>query len=89
MNQNNRAEYRLSIHYECILVNPYGLIETQSIDMSIIGLGVETDRTLPYIKNGCVLAAFVERLGFYEVKLIWTKKDFKNTTRLGLKFLPA
>jgi hypothetical protein len=89
MNQNNRTDKRLPLQKECILANRSGSIETQTIDMSKIGLGVKTDRTLPF-KKGCELAVVIPSMGKSSLaELMWTKKDFNNTTRLGLKFLLA
>ncbi len=86
MNQNNRTDKRLTLQKKCILVNQFGLLETQTIDISKMGLGVKTDSTLPF-KNGCELTVFLPSLdNFPPAKLMWTKKDFNNTTVLGLKF---
>jgi hypothetical protein len=58
--------------------------------MSKTGLGVKTDKKLPIkLKNGCELMAFIQSMNkVYHAKLMWTKKDLNNRTRLGLKFLP-
>ena len=89
MNQNNRVDKRLPLQKECILVNQFGLLETQTVDISKMGLGVKTDRTLPFI-SGCELGVFIPSMDNPpQAKLMWTKKDFNNTTRLGLKFLLA
>jgi hypothetical protein len=88
MNQNNRTDKRIPFQKECILVNQFGLIETQAVDMSKIGLGLRTNSTLPF-KNGGELAVFILGKDLPPAKLMWTKKDFNNTTRLGLKFLPS
>jgi hypothetical protein len=82
---NNRTDKRLPLQKECILGNQFGLIETQTVDMSKMGLGVKADRTLPF-KNGCELTIFISGMNLPQAKLMWTKKDFNNTTRLGLKF---
>ena len=86
MNQNNRTEKRLYLQKECVLLNGFGLIVTQTVNMSKIGLGVKTDKILPF-KNGCELTVYVPFQKFSRAKVMWTKKD--NTTRLGLKFLEA
>jgi len=90
MNQNNRTDkrinHRMGTQEKCILSNRSDSIETQTVDMSIMGLGVKTDRTLPF-KNGCELTVFNSGMELPQAKLMWTKKDFNNTTRLGLKFL--
>ena len=89
MNQNYRADKRLPLQKECILVNQVGLLETQTVDISKMGLGVKTDSPLPF-KNGCELGVLIPSMGnLPHVKLMWTKKDFNNTTRLGLKFIAA
>ena len=88
MNQNNRADKRIPFQKECILVNQFGLIETQTVDRSKMGLGLKIDSTLPF-KNGCELGVFIPGMNLPQGKLMWTKKDFNNTTRLGLKFLLA
>ena len=88
MNQNNRTNKRIPLQKECIMGNRFGLIETQTVDMSKIGLGAKTDRTLPF-KNGCELTIFILSMNLPQAKLMWTKKDSNNTTKLGLKFLPA
>ena len=87
MNQNNRTEERIPWQKECILFNGFGLIATQTVNMSKIGLGVKTDKTLPF-KNGCELTVYIPFQNFSRAKLMWTKED-NNTTRLGLKFLEA
>jgi hypothetical protein len=47
-----------------------------------MGLGVKTDRTLPF-KNGCELGVFIPSMDNpSQAKLMWTKKDFNNTARL-------
>ena len=90
MNQNNRIYIRLPWQKECILINQFGLIETQTVDRSKIGLGVKTNSTLPLKFNiGCDLGVFILSFVLPQAKLMWKKKDFNNTTRLGLKFLPA
>ena len=88
MNQNNRTEKRLYLQKECVLLNGFGLIVTQTINMSKIGLGVKTDKTLPF-KNGCELAVFIPNQNISHAKLIWTKKDSNNKISLGLKFIAA
>ncbi len=89
MEQNNRTEERRPLQKECILVNEFGLIEAQTVDISKMGLGLKTDSTLPFkFKNG-ELDVFILRMDFPPAKLMWTKKDINNTTRLGLKFLIA
>jgi hypothetical protein len=40
-------------------------------------------------KNGCELDVFIPNQKLSQAKLIWTKKDFNNTARLGLEFLPG
>ncbi len=86
MNKNNRTDKRLPLQKKCILLNQFGLLETQTVDISKMGLGVKTDSTLPF-KNGCELTVFLPSLdNFPPAKLMWTKEDFNNTTKLGLKF---
>ena len=87
MNQNNRAEERLPLQKECLLVNSSGSIEAQTVDMSKLELVVKTDSTLPF-KIGSELTVSVPSMGNYlpKAKLIWTKNDSNNMTRLGLKF---
>lgn len=82
----NRIDERKPFQKECILANQFGLIKTLSIDFSKIGLGVGTNKTVPF-KNGCVLAIFIPSMDkLFQAKLIWTKKDVENNaTRLGLK----
>ena len=88
MSQNNRTDKRILLRKECILVNQFGLIETQTVDMSKMGLGVKTDRILPLkLKNGCDLGVFVQNMDLPQAKLMWIKKDINNATRLGLEFL--
>ena len=88
MNLNNRIDKRIPFQRKCIMGNRIGLIETQTVDMSKMGLGVKTDRTLPF-KDGCELTIFILSMKLPQAKLMWTKKDSNNTTKLGLKFLPA
>ncbi len=89
MNLNNRTEERLPLQKKCTLVNSFGFIETQTIDMSKIGLGVKTVKTLPLkLKNGCELMVFIQSMDkLYHAELMWTRKGFNNTTRLGLNIL--
>ena len=90
MNQNNRTEERLPSQKKCRLVNELGTIEAQTVDISKMGLGVKTDKTLPFkFKNGsCELAVFIQSMGdLPKAKIMWVKKDFDNKVRLGLKFL--
>ena len=88
MNQYNRTDDRLLLQKECILANRSGSIETQTVDMSEIGLRVKTDRILPF-KIGCELAVVIPSIDMTCLaELIWTKKD-NDTTRLGLKFIAA
>jgi hypothetical protein len=75
----------MGIQGKCILSNRSDWIETQTVDISIMGLVVKTDRPLPF-KNGCELGVLIQRMELPQAKLMWTKKDFNNTTRLGLKF---
>ncbi len=86
MNQKNRTEKRLPLQKKCILLNQFDWIATQTVNISKMGLGLKTDRTLTF-KNGCELTVFLPNLdNFPPAKLMWTKKDLNNTTRLGLKF---
>ena len=85
MNQNNRTDKRIPLQKECILGDQFSWIETQTIDVSKNGIGVKTDKTLPF-KNGCELTVFILSMELPQAKLMWTKKDFNNTTKLGLKF---
>jgi len=86
MNQNNRVHKRLPFQNEYILVAQFGLVETQIVDVSKMGLGVKADSTLPLkFKNGCKLTVFFLGMELPQAKLIWAKKDFNNMTRLGLK----
>ncbi len=84
---NRRTEIRLPLQKECLLVNHSESIEAQVVDMSIMGIGVKTDRTLPFnFKNGCKLTISIPGMELPQVELMWTKKDVSNTTRLGLNF---
>ncbi len=83
---DKRINPRVGIQEKCILSNQSESIETQTINISIMGLGVKTDKALPF-KNGCDLAVVNSGMELPQAKLIWTKKDSNNTTRLGLKFL--
>ena len=77
----------MGIQKICVLANGSDAIETQTIDLSLMGLGVKTDETLPF-KNGCKLEVYIPSMSkTSRSKLMWTKKDFNNTTRLGLKLL--
>ena len=90
MKKKIRTDKRIPLQKECILFNDFGLIKGQTVDTSTMGFGVKTDSTLPFdFKNGCEVTVIVSGENFPQAKLIWTKKDFNNTTRLGLKFLPA
>ena len=85
MNQDNRTKERLPFQKECILGDQYSWIETQIFDISKMGIGVKTDSPLPF-KNGCELVVFSFNMDLPQAKLVWTKKYFNKTTRLGLKF---
>lgn len=87
MIKNKRTEERLPLQKECTLVNPSGSIDAETVGMSKMGIGVKTDRTLPF-EIGSELTVVVPSMGNHlaKAKLIWAKKDFNNTTRLGLKF---
>jgi len=76
----------MGLKRDCTLTNSSGSIEAQIVDISIIGLGVEADSTLPF-KIGDELTVSVPDLRHYstKAKLIYTKKEFNNITRLGLK----
>ena len=89
MNQNNRVDKRLPLQKRCILGDQRGWIGTHTVDMSIRGLGLKTNNTLPLrFKNGCELAVVIPSMAkFPQAELMWTEKDINNTTRLGLKFL--
>jgi len=90
MNQNNRTDKRRPLQKRCILNDQLGWMGTHTVDMSIRGLGLKTNNTLPSrFKNGCKLSVFIEGKGLPQAKLMWTKKDSNNTTKLGLKFLPV
>jgi hypothetical protein len=82
-----RINRRIDIQKKCTLANQSDSIEMQTVDISIIGLGVQTDKTLTF-KSGCELDVFFANHNFSHAELMWTKKDLNNTTRLGLKFLP-
>ena len=83
---NGRIDQRMAIKIDCILANRSGSIKAQTIDVSVMGLGIVTDSTLPF-KMGDELTARVPILSNYSsmAKVIWTKKNFNNITRLGLK----
>jgi len=90
MNQNNRTEERRPLQKECIIEciigNQFSWIEAQTVDISRMGLRVKTERTLPF-KNGCELSVLIPSMdNLPQGKLMWTKKGFNKTTRLGLKF---
>jgi hypothetical protein len=89
MNLNNRTEERLPLQKKCTLVNSFGFIESQTVEISQTGLVVKTDRKLPLkLKNGCEFMVFIQSMDkLYQTELMWTKKDFNNTTRLGLNIL--
>jgi hypothetical protein len=85
---NQRTSIRLPFQKECILYHRFGFIKTQTVDMSLMGLGVNTNGRLPF-KIGHELIVFVPSLGNYfpKAKLMWTKKmDINYITRIGLKF---
>ena len=86
MNEKNRIEERLPLQKENILFAQFGLIQAEVVDMSKMGLGVTTDRTMPF-KNGCNLTVFISGIKLPQAKLMWTKNGSNNETRLGLKFL--
>ena len=89
MYKKNRIEERLPLQKGCIIANRSGSMETQTVDMSIMGLGVKIDSTLQF-KNGCKLDVFIPSIGRNSLaKLMWIKKDSNNTTRLGLKYILA
>jgi len=91
MNQNNRSDkrigHRMGLVLDCTLANRSDSIETQIVDISKMGIGVKTDDTMPF-ENGSELNIFVPSMDNFrtKAKLIWTKKDLNNKTKLGLKF---
>ncbi len=80
---HKRIDERKSFQKECILSDKFNLIKTQTVDISKIGLGVETNKTVPF-NNGSKLTVFIPNVrDFVQAKLIWTKKDVENNaTRL-------
>ncbi len=88
MNQNNRTEKRMPLQKECIAVSRFCFIEMKIVDKSKMGLGLKTDKELPF-KIGCTIDTLISDMELPQAKLVWTKKDFNNITRLGLKFLSA
>jgi len=91
MNQNKRTDkridHRMGTQEKCIIGNQFSWIETQTIDISKNGIGVKTSKTLPLkFKNGCELPVVIPNMELPPAKIMWTKKDIDNTTRLGLKF---
>ena len=85
---DKRTVKRLPLQKECTLFNQSGTIKAQTVDMSKMGLLVETDSPLPSnFKNGCKLTVFIPDMELPQAELIWTRKGFNNTTKLGLKFL--
>ncbi len=81
-----RIDHRKSIEKDCTLGNRSDSIEAQTVDMSIRGLGIKTDRTLPF-KIGDELDVCVSDQRNYsgKAKVMWIRKVFNNVTRLGLK----
>ena len=85
---DQRTDKRMPLEKECTLFNQSGIIKAQTVEMSKMGLQVKTESTLPFnFKNGCKLTISIPGMELPQAKLMWTKKDFDNTTRLGLKFL--
>ena len=84
---NERTTKRLPWQKECILFNQSGLIKTETVDISLKGLGVKTESALPVnFINGCKLTALVSGVEFTETEIIWTNKKSNYTTGIGLKF---
>lgn len=83
---HKRIDERKPFQKECILASQFASINMLTVDMSKVGLGLGTNKTVPF-KNGCVLAVSIPSMDkFFQAKLIWTKKDVENNaTRLGLK----
>lgn len=82
---NRRIHARKFFQKECLLSNGFNLLEAQTVDISKMGLCAETNKTMPY-KNGSELSIFIPYLrNFGWGKLVWTKKNSNNTTRLGFK----
>ncbi len=77
---------RMGKYEKCFISDKFNSIEAHTVDISEIGLGVETNKTVSF-KNGCELAVSIPSMNkLFQVKLIWTKKDVENNaTRLGLK----
>jgi len=85
---NKRTRARKPYMEECILL---GVINSQTVDISKWGLGVEVeDVTLP-IKNGDKLSAYIKKIQHGSLTQVqWITKDFKNNTiRLGLKLFSS
>ena len=87
---DKRINDRIGIQKECILVNGFGLVEAETIDISKNGIGLKSSNTMPF-KIGSELTVSIPGMGNYlaKAKLLWTKKDSNNMTRLGLKFIVA
>ena len=90
MNQCRRKYKRVSFKKKCLLGNRFDLIEAQTVEISLTGLGVKTDSTFPFkFIKGCELTVLIpgmEIMDLPQAEIMWTKKDINNTTRLGLKF---
>ena len=87
---NKRMERRQPFHQECFLSNGFGKIQTQTVDVSKMGVGLLIIGSLPF-ETGDQMSVDINSIEFCsKVSVQWTRKDVKNkATRVGLKLFSS
>ncbi len=90
MNQIDMSEKRTTsrqpFQKECILINHFGSIKAQTVDISKWGMGVLVSGQMPIEKDG-ILFVDIKSLNYSShAEVCWTKKD-NDSTRVGLFLL--
>ncbi len=81
---NKRTNARWPSKEECVLITEFVNIKSQTVDVSLLGLGVLVNGTTPFEKEDKLFVRYMQ--GFSRAQVRWTNKDDNNyTTRLGLE----
>ncbi len=85
---NKRTYTRHPYQIECILSNGFGDIKSQTVDVSILGLGVLVNGTIPF-ENGDILKVYISVYSMdqhSQAEVRWINKEVNsNSSRVGLK----
>ncbi len=87
---NKRTYPRHPYQIECILSNESAAIKSQTVDVSILGMGVLVNGTTPF-EIGDRLTVSMTSMQYQSLAEVrWAEKDInKNTTRIGLKLFSS